>query len=119
VRLPRLLEDLALARADGRYPRLLKSLARVELLVLDDWGLAPLLPEQRRDLLEIVDDRHDRASTLIASQLPVDRWHDMIGDPTLADAILDRIVHNAHRIALTGDSLRRRRAKIAAPPTAP
>jgi len=118
VRLPRLLEDLALARADGRYPRLLKSLARVQLLVLDDWGLAPLLPEQRRDLLEIVDDRHDRASTLIASQLPVDRWHDMIGDPTLADAILDRIVHNAHRIALTGDSLRRRRAKAATPPDA-
>jgi len=110
LRLPRLLDDLALARADGRYPRLLKSLARVQLLVLDDWGLAPLAPEQRRDLLEIVDDRHERASTLVTSQLPVDRWHDMIGDPTLADAILDRIVHNAHRIALTGDSLRRRRA---------
>jgi IstB-like ATP binding protein len=110
LRLPRLLEDLALARADGRYPRLLKSLARVQLLVLDDWGLAPLAPEQRRDLLEIVDDRHERASTLITSQLPVDRWHDMIGDPTLADAILDRLVHNAHRIALTGDSLRRRHA---------
>lgn len=120
ARLPRLLEDLALARADGRYPRLLKSLARVELLVLDDWGLAPLAAEQRRDLLEIVDDRHDRASTLITSQLPVDRWHDMIGDPTLADAILDRLVHNAHRIALTGDSLRRRRAaKTPAQPPAP
>jgi len=109
ARLPRLLEDLALARADGRYPRLLKSLARVELLVLDDWGLAPLAAEQRRDLLEVIDDRHDRASTLVTSQLPVDRWHDMIGDPTLADAILDRLVHNAHRIALVGDSLRRRR----------
>lgn len=119
ARLPRLLEDLALARADGRYPRLLKSLARVELLVLDDWGLAPLAAEQRRDLLEIVDDRHDRASTLVTSQLPVDRWHDMIGDPTLADAILDRLVHNAHRIALTGDSLRRRRtAKSPAQPSA-
>jgi len=120
ARLPRLLEDLALARADGRYPRLLKSLARVELLVLDDWGLAPLAAEQRRDLLEIVDDRHDRASTLITSQLPVDRWHDMIGDPTLADAILDRLVHNAHRIALSGDSLRRRRAaETPAQPPAP
>jgi DNA replication protein DnaC len=119
VRLPRLLEDLALARADGRYPRLLKSLARIELLVLDDWGLAPLGPEQRRDLLEIVDDRHDRASTLVTSQLPVDRWHDMIGDPTLADAILDRLVHNAHRIALTGDSLRRRAARASAKPTEP
>jgi DNA replication protein DnaC len=119
ARLPRLLEDLALARADGRYPRLLKSLARIELLVLDDWGLAPPSAEQRRDLLEIVDDRHDRASTLITSQLPVDRWHDMIGDPTLADAILDRLVHNAHRIALTGDSLRRRAAKASAKPTEP
>ena len=120
VRLPRLLEDLALARADGRYPRLLKSLARVELLVLDDWGLAPLTAEHRRDLLEIVDDRHERASTLITSQLPVDRWHDTIGDPTLADAILDRLIHNAHRIALTGDSFRRRRgAKAPAQPPAP
>jgi DNA replication protein DnaC len=119
ARLPRLLEDLALARADGRYPRLLKSLARVELLVLDDWGLAPLTAEHRRDLLEIVDDRHERASTLITSQLPVDRWHDTIGDPTLADAILDRLVHNAHRIALTGDSFRRwRGAKAPAQPPA-
>lgn len=108
LRVPRLIEDLALARGDGRYPRLLKSLGRVELLVLDDWGLAPLGPEARRDLLEIVDDRHQRAATLITSQLPVDRWHDMIGDPTLADAILDRVVHNAHRIELRGDSLRRR-----------
>ena len=111
VRLPRLLEDLALARADGRYPRLLKSLARIELLVLDDWGLAPPSAEQRRDLLEIVDDRHDRASTLITSQLPVDRWHDMIGDPTLADAILDRLVHNAHRIDMRGDFVRKNRTK--------
>ena len=117
VRLPRLLEDLGLARSDGRYPRLLKSLARVELLVLDDWGLAPLAAEQRRDLLEIIDDRHDRASTLVTSQFPVDRWHDMIGDPTLADAILDRLIHNAHRIVLTGDSLRRTRA--AKPPAQP
>lgn len=119
ARLPRLLEDLGLARADGRYPRLLKSLARVELLVLDDWGLAPLGAEQRRDLLEIVDDRHDRASTLVTSQLPVDRWHDIIGDPTLADAILDRLIHNAHRVELVGDSLRRRRAaKAPAQPSA-
>jgi len=84
VRVPRLLEDLGLARADGRYPRLLKSLARVDLLVLDDWGLAPLGPEHRRDLLEICDDRHDRASTLITSQLPVDRWHDSVGEPIRA-----------------------------------
>jgi len=120
VRLPQLLEDLGLARADGRYPRLLKSLARIELLVLDDWGLAPLGAEQRRDLLEIIDDRHDRASTLVTSQLPVDRWHDMIGDPTLADAILDRLIHNAHRIVLIGDSLRRTRtAKAPVQPPEP
>lgn len=100
-------------------PRLLKSLARVELLVLDDWGLAPPTAEQRRDLLEIIDDRHDRTSTLVTSQLPVDRWHDMIGDPTLADAILDRLIHNAHRIALAGDSLRRRAAKTSAKPSEP
>lgn len=111
-RLPRLLEALALARGDGRYGRLLARIARVELLILDDWGLAPLAADQRRDLLEIVDDRHGRASTIVTSQLPVEHWHDVIGDPTLADAILDRLVHNAHKIELKGDSLRKtRRAK--------
>ena len=107
-RLPRLAQDLDLARGDGRYGRLLKSLARARLLILDDWGMAPLSPDQRRDLLEIMDDRHGRASTIITSQFPVDHWHQLIGDPTLADAILDRIVHNAHRLTLTGESLRRR-----------
>ena len=106
-RLPRLVQDLDLARGDGRYGRMLKSLARVRLLILDDWGMAPLSPEQRRDILEIMDDRHGRASTIVTSQFPVDHWHELIGDPTMADAILDRIVHNAHRITLTGDSLRR------------
>lgn len=104
---------LALARGDGRYIRLLKALARVDLLILDDWGLAPLTPEQRRDLLEILDDRHGRRSTLVTSQLPVDKWHALIGDPTLADAILDRLVHNAHRLTLKGESMR----KIAAQKT--
>jgi DNA replication protein DnaC len=106
-RLPRLLEALALARGDGRYGRLLTRLARVQLLILDDWGLAPMTGEQRRDLLEIVDDRHGRASTIVTSQVPVEHWHDVIGDPTLADAILDRLVHNAHRLVLKGESMRK------------
>ena len=110
-RLPRLFDALLLARGDGRYARLLKMLARVELLILDDWGLAPLTPEQGRDLLEIVDDRHGRGSTIVTSQLPVDHWHEVIGNPTIADAILDRLVHNAHRLILKGDSMRKLAAK--------
>ena len=110
-RLPRLFEALALARGDGRYARHLKTLSRVELLILDDWGLAPLTGEQRRDLLEVIDDRHQRGSTIITSQVPIDHWHEVIADPTIADAVLDRLVHNAHRLDLTGDSLRRTRAK--------
>jgi hypothetical protein len=102
--LPRLFEALALARGDGRYARLLKTLSRVDLLILDDWGLAPLTGEQRRDLLEVVDDRHQRGSTIITSQVPIENWHDVIADPTIADAVLDRLVHNAHRLALNGDS---------------
>ena len=104
------MEALALARGDGRYAKLLRTLARVNLLILDDWGPEPLLPEQRRDLLEIVEDRYDKGSLLIASQVPIERWHDLIGDPTLADAILDRIIHNAYRFELKGESLRKRRA---------
>jgi DNA replication protein DnaC len=110
-RVPRLLETLALARGDGRYGRMLKSLARVQLLILDDWGLAPLTAEQRRDLLEIMDDRHDRGSTIVTSQLPVEHWHEIIGSPTIADAILDRLVHNAHRLTLKGESMRKLAAK--------
>ena len=106
-RAPRLFAALALARGDGRYGKLLRQLARVNLLVLDDWGPEPLLPEQARDLLEIVEDR-DAGSLLIASQLPVDRWYDIIAIPTLADAVLDRVVHNAYRIELSGESLRKR-----------
>jgi len=109
-RLPRLFDTLALARGDGHHARLLKSLARVELLILDDWGLAPMTAEQRRDILEIMEDRHGRRSTMVTSQLPVDHWHEIIGDPTLADAILDRLV-NAHRLALKGESLRKAAAK--------
>jgi DNA replication protein DnaC len=109
-RVPRLLETLGLARGDGRYARMLKSLARVQMLILDDWGITPLTAEQRRDLLEIVDDRHGRASTVVTSQLPVTHWHEHIGNPTIADAMLDRLVHSAHRIELKGESLRKLRA---------
>ena len=110
VRLPRLLADLDLARMDGRYGRLLSKLARTDLLVLDDFGLAPLGTGERHDLLEILEDRHGRRSTLVTSQLPVAGWHASVGDPTLADAILDRLVHNAYKIELAGESLRKRRA---------
>jgi DNA replication protein DnaC len=109
-RLPKLFADLALARGDGRYARLLRALGGVQLLILDDWGLEPLDAAARHDLLEIIEERYGRRSTIITSQIPVDNWHDLIGDPTYADAILDRIVHNAHRINLTGHSLRRTRA---------
>ena len=110
-RVPRLFEALALARGDGRYARFLKSLARAQLLILDDWGLSVLTAAERRDLLEILDDRHGHASTVVTSQVPVDTWHEVIGDPTLADAILDRLVHNAHRLQLTGESMRKRSAR--------
>jgi DNA replication protein DnaC len=108
-RVPRLFAALALARGDGRYAKLLKQLARVDLLILDDWGPEPLLPEQQRDLLEIVEDRYDAGSLIITSQVPIDRWYEIVGNPTLADAILDRILHNAHRIELKGESLRKQR----------
>ena len=109
LRLSRLLSALAIARAAGRYPKLLASLAKTQVLVLDDWGLAPLNAENRHDLLEVLEDRHGVRSTSVTSQLPVEKWHDVIGDPTLADAILDRLVHNAHRLDLKGDSMRKQR----------
>jgi len=111
-RLSRLFDELSYAHADGRYPQLMKKLARSDVIVLDDWGLAKLTAAQRRDLLEILDDRHDRRSTLITSQLPVEHWHKIIGDPTLADAILDRLVHNAYRIELKGESMRKNRIDL-------
>ncbi|MCY4121544.1 MAG: IS21-like element helper ATPase IstB, partial [Acidobacteria bacterium] len=109
LRSSRLFSSLALARADGRYPKLLDSLAKTQVLVLDDWGLSPLSPEHRHDLLEVLEDRHGVRSTIVTSQLPVEKWHDVIGDPTFADAILDRLVHNAYRLELKGDSMRKRR----------
>jgi DNA replication protein DnaC len=107
LRAPRLLSELALARADGRLPRLMTRWAKVDVLVVDDVALRPLTPEQAADLLEIIEDRYQLRSTIVTSQLPVSDWHDALGEPTIADAILDRLVHNAHRIELHGDSLRR------------
>jgi len=103
----RLFQDLAIARGDGRYDKLLKALLRADLLILDDWAAARLDEIERRDLFEIVEDRHDRRSTLIAAQMPVKHWHDIIGDATLADAILDRLIHNAYTITLKGESMRK------------
>jgi len=111
-RVSRLFDELSYAHADGRQPQLRKKLARTDLLVLDDWGLAKLLAAQRRDLLEVLDDRHGRKSTLVTSQLPVEHWHKIIGDPTLADAILDRLIHNAYRIELKGESMRKNRIDL-------
>jgi DNA replication protein DnaC len=116
ARTTRLLGELSVARADGSYARRLASLARTDLLVLDDWGIAPLTGEQRRDLLEILDDRYDRKATLVAAQLPAEHWHEYIGDPTIADAILDRLIHNAHKIPLSGESMRKLRPTGAAQP---
>ncbi|ULB10225.1 IS21-like element helper ATPase IstB [Cereibacter azotoformans] len=111
-RVPRLFEALAIARGDGRHARMLKALARTDLLILDDWGLAVLTSSERRDLLEILEDRHGRGATIVTSQLPLEHWHEAIGDPTLADAILDRLVHNAHRLTLVGESMRRRATRL-------
>ena len=108
VRMPRLFEDLAMARLDGRLPRLIDKLARVQLLILDDWGTHGLNDRQRLDLLEICEERYRRKSTLIIAQVPVAKWHDLIGEPTIADAILDRVIHNAHRITLKGESMRKK-----------
>ena len=107
ARVPRLFADLELAHGDGSFARLFRTLTRADLLILDDWGPDRLNPSQRRDLMEIVEERYGRGSMLITSQLPVDKWHDVIGEPTFADAILDRLVHNAYRLALDGPSLRK------------
>jgi len=109
-RAPRLFADLASARGEGRLERLMRSLERTRLLIIDDWGPEPLNAEQRRDLLEIVDDREGKGSLLMTSQVPIGRWHEVIADPTLGDAILDRVIHRAHRIELKGESLRKRQA---------
>ena len=110
MRMPRLLADLAIVHGDARYARMLKSIARVKLLILDDWGPESLTSNQARDMLEIIEDRYDKGSLIITSQVPINLWHNLIGVPTLADAILDRVVHNAWRIELSGESLRKRRS---------
>ena len=112
LRLPALLEQLRIAHGDGSYVRLMGQLLKTDLLILDDWGIQPLTRSQRNDLMEVIEDRHDRRSTLIASQLPIDHWHDYIGEATLADAILDRLLHGAHRLNLTGESMRKERAAV-------
>jgi DNA replication protein DnaC len=111
-RLSRLLDELAIGRAEGRYANVLARLSKVKLLILDDWLMAKLTADQRRDLMEVIDDRHQRGSTVLATQIPLDCWHDQIGDPTYGDAILDRLVHNAYRIDLQGPSMRPGRTEL-------
>ena len=111
-RASRLFESLTIAHGDGSFGKLLTQLAKTELLIIDDWGLQILAQTQRNDLLEIIEDRHGRGATLITSQLPIPHWHEAIGDPTLADAILDRLLHNTHKIKLKGESMRKKQANI-------
>ena len=112
IRLSRLFQDLSIARADGSYPSLMKKLTKAKVLIIDDLGLTPMSAPERRDLLEVVEDRHGLCSTVIVTQLPIDRWHDNIKEATIADAILDRLVHNAHKINLKGDSMRKLRSSL-------
>lgn len=115
VRVPRLFEELAIAHGDGRYVKFITQLAKVDVLLLDDWGVAMLTDSARRDLLEILDDRYGQRSTIITSQMKVDDWHESIGDPILADAILDRLVHNAHKLDLSGESIRKSKRGLTKP----
>jgi DNA replication protein DnaC len=108
LRVPQLFYQIALARADGSYAILMKRLSKTHLLLIDDLGIAPLNDTERKDLLEVIEDRNGSSSTLVTSQLPMDHWHDHIGDPTIADAIMDRLIHNAHRIELKGGSMRKK-----------
>ncbi len=116
-RAPKLFRDLALARADGTVRNLLSRLARIDVLIIDDWAMSPMTEDERRDIWEICEDRYQLRSTILTSQMPIDRWHAQIGDPTLADGILDRLVHNAHRFQLKGDSIRKLTAAAALPAT--
>jgi DNA replication protein DnaC len=112
IRIPRLFQDLAIARGDGSYSKIMKKLTKAKVLILDDLGLAPMTAPERRDLLEVIEDRHGIASTLISTQMPIDMWHENIRDPTIADAILDRLVHNAYKINLKGESMRKLRSDL-------
>jgi len=108
LRTPRFSYQMAMARGDGSYGKIINKLSKAHVLVIDDLGLAPMTDPERRDLLEVIEERHDRCSTIVASQLPVEHWHDTIGDPTIADAILDRLIHNAHKIQMKGASMRKK-----------
>ena len=112
LRLPRLFEQLRIAHGDGSYARLMNQLAKVDLLILDDWGIQKLTTPQRNDLMEVIEDRNGLSSTMVTSQLPIKEWHEFIGEATLADAILDRLLHNAHRLPLTGESMRKKQQKL-------
>jgi DNA replication protein DnaC len=112
IRLSRLFQDLSIARADGSYPSIIKKLVKAKVLIIDDLGLTPMSSPERRDLLEVVEERHGLSSTVVVTQLPIDRWHDNIKEATIADAILDRLVHNAHKINLKGDSMRKLRSNL-------
>jgi len=112
IRVPRLFQELAMAKGDGSYPKTMKKLLKANVLIIDDLGLAPMSATERRDLLEVVEDRHGLASTIVATQLPITNWHENIQDPTIADAILDRLIHNAHKINLKGESMRKLRSSL-------
>jgi DNA replication protein DnaC len=112
IRIPKLFQDLAIARGDGSYPKIMKELTKAKLLIIDDLGLAPMSAPERRDLLEVIEDRHGLTSTVVAAQVPIDLWHENIRDPTIADAIMDRLVHNAYKIKLKGESMRKLRSTL-------
>ncbi len=111
-RAPRLFEDIALAHGDGRYPKLMNTIAKAHLIVIDDWGLSKMTDSQQRDFLEILEDRHNIHATLIASQIPSTQWHELMDNPTVADAILDRLIHNAYKINLKGESMRKKKSTL-------
>jgi len=112
IRLPLLFQNLAIAKGDGSYPKIMRKLSKAKALVIDDLGLAPMTAPERRDLLEVIEDRHATASTIVATQIPIEHWHENIRDSTIADAILDRLVHNAHKINLKGESMRKLRSDL-------
>lgn len=114
-RLPKLLDELEVAGKDGRYGKLAKAIGKADLVILDDLGLDPMTAEHRRCMFEIIEDRYGLRSTIVTSQLPVSNWHESIGDPTLADAILDRVVHNAYKVVMNGESMRKKRSKLTNP----
>ena len=112
LRAPKLFHDVAIARVDGSYAKFMNKLAKTNLLLIDDLGLAPMTDPERRDLLEVIEDRHGLFSTIVTSQLPIKSWYEIVGDPTIADAILDRLIHNAHKITLKGDSMRKKQGNL-------